>query len=158
MSRSALTLFAAAVFSLFISSTVLAQSKPATPTPAAPTQSSPAAKARWVPPVRGTATIGMVKPVTSIEKGEKGPEVVTRIKLKNLSQGSIALLRIDEYWYDKQGGMLPGDTQRVKKPILPGEVVEIVLKVPKNDKFFQNQYKFSHANGDIKVEQLKKIE
>lgn len=158
MSRSALTLFAAAASSLLLSSTLIAQSKPATPTQAAPTQTAPAAKARWVPPVRGTATIGMVKPVTRVEKGEKGPEVVTRIKLKNMSQGSIALLRVDEYWYDKQGGMLPGDTQRIKKPILPGEVVEVVLRVPKNDKFFQNQYKFSHANGEIKVEQLKKIE
>ena len=157
MSRSALTFVVAAASSLLISSTVLAQAK-AAPTPAAPTQAAPAAKARWVPPVRGTATIGMIKPVTKVEKGEKGQEVVTRIKLKNMSQGSIALLRIDEYWYDKQGGMLPGDTQRIKKPILPGEVVEVVLRVPKNDKFFQNQYKFSHANGDIKVEQLKKIE
>ena len=157
MSRSALTFVVAAASSLLINSTVLAQAK-AAPTPAAPTQAAPAAKARWVPPVRGTATIGMIKPVTKVEKGEKGQEVVTRIKLKNMSQGSIALLRIDEYWYDKQGGMLPGDTQRIKKPILPGEVVEVVLRVPKNDKFFQNQYKFSHANGDIKVEQLKKIE
>ncbi len=157
MSRSALTLLAAAAFSLLINTTVFAQAKPAAAT-AAPAQSAPAAKARWVPPVRGTATIGMVKPVTQIVKGEKGQEVVTHLKLKNLSQGSIALLRVDEYWYDKQGGMLPGDTQRIKKPILPGEVVDVVLRVPRNEKFYQNQYKFSHANGDIKVEQLKKIE
>ena len=104
--------------------------------------------------MRGTATIGMVKPVTKVVAGE----VVTKIKLKNMSQGSIALLRVDEYWYDRQGNMLPGDTKRIKKPILPGEVIEVELKVPKNDKFYQNQYKFSHANGDIKVESLKKIE
>lgn len=158
MSRSALTLLAAAASSLLISSTIFAQAKPATPAPAAPAQAAPAAKARWVPPVRGTATIGMVRPVTKVEKGASGQEVVTRIKLKNMSQGSIALLRIDEYWYDRQGNMLPGDTQRIKKPILPGEVIEVVMKVPKSDKFYQNQYKFSHANGDIKVEPLKKIE
>ena len=156
MSRSALTFLAAAASFLLISSTAFAQAKPAAP--AAPTQSAPAAKARWVPPVRGTATLGMLRPVTKVEKGANGPEVVTRIKLKNLSQGSIALLRVDEYWYDKQGNMLPGDTQRVKKPILPGEVIEVVLKVPKSDKFYQNQYKFSHANGEIKTEVLKKIE
>lgn len=156
MSRSALTLLAAAASSLLLSSSVFAQAKPAAP--ATPTQSAPAAKARWIPPVRGTATIGMMRPVTKVEKGQNGPEVVTRIKLKNMSQGSIALLRVDEYWYDRQGNMLPGDTQRIKKPILPGEVIEVVMRVPKSDKFYQNQYKFSHANGDIKVEQLKKIE
>lgn len=157
MSRSALTVLAA-VLSLFISSSVVAQPKPATPASAAPAQAAPAAKARWVPPVRGTATIGMLKPVTKIEKGEKGPEVVTRFKIKNLSTGSIALLRIDEYWYDKQGQMLPGASERIRKPILPGEVIDVVLRVPKNDRFFQNQYKFSHANGEIKVEALKKID
>lgn len=155
MSRSALTLLAAVTSSVFLSSAAFAQAaKPAAPTQASPTQAAPPAKAKWVAPVRGTATIGMLKPVTKVV----GDEVVTKIKLKNMSNGAIALLRIDEYWYDKQGTMLPGDTQRVKKPILPGEVVEIELKVPKNPKFFQNQYKFSHANGDIKVESLKKIE
>ncbi len=157
MSRSALTVLAA-VLSLLISSSAVAQPKPATPASAAPAQAAPAAKARWVPPVRGTATIGMLKPVTKIEKGEKGPEVVTRFKIKNLSTGSIALLRIDEYWYDKQGQMLPGASERIRKPILPGEVIDVVLRVPKNDRFFQNQYKFSHANGEIKVEALKKID
>jgi hypothetical protein len=156
MSRSALTVFAAVSSVLLVNSTVFAQTKPAAPTATA--QTAPAAKARWVPPVRGLATIGMLKPVTRIEKGEKGQEVVTRFKIKNLSTGSIALLRIDEYWYDKQGQMLPGATERIKKPILPGEVVDVVLRVPKNDRFFQNQYKFSHANGEIKVEQLKKID
>jgi len=37
-------------------------------------------------------------------------------------------------------------------------VIEVELRVPKSDKFYQNQYKFSHANGDIKVESLRKIE
>lgn len=159
MSRSALTVLAAVSSSLLlIGSTVLAQPKPASPAPATPGQAAPAAKARWVPPVRGTATIGMIRPVTRVEKGEKGMEVVTRFKIKNMSAGSIALLRIDEYWYDKQGQMLPGATERIRKPILPGEVIDVVLRVPKNDRFFQNQYKFSHANGEIKVEALKKID
>ena len=159
MSRSALTVLTAVSSVFLLSSTVLAQQpKPAAPSQAPAAQGAPAAKAKWVPPVRGLATIGMIKPVTKIEKGEKGQEVVTRFKVKNMSTGSIALLRIDEYWYDKQGQMLPGASERIRKPILPGEVVDIVLRVPKNDRFFQNQYKFSHANGEIKVEQLKKID
>lgn len=168
MSRSARVFFAALASTVFISSVAFAgQAKPAAPAkpaaaaPAAPAAqpapaAAPAAKAKWVPPVRGTATIGYLKPVTKVDP--KTNEVVTHLKIKNLSQGSIALLRVDEYWYDKQGNMLPGDSQRWKKPILPGEVIDIELRVPKNPKFFQNTYKFSHANGNIDAKPLKTID
>jgi hypothetical protein len=150
MFRSALTALTAVAASVALSSTVLAQqAKPASPAP-----SAPAAKTRWVPPVRGTATINMLQPVTKVV----GNEVVTQLKLKNVSSGAIALLRVDEYWYDRQGQMLPGDSQRVKKPIQPGEVVEIELRVPKNPKFYQNQYKFSHANGTVDAKLVKKFD
>jgi hypothetical protein len=149
MFRSALTVVALTTFA-FLSSTVVAQqAKPATPAPAAP-----AAKTRFVPPVRGTAVINMLQPVTKVVKDE----VITHLKVKNMSQGSIALLRIDEYWYDKKGQMLPGDSQRIKKPIMPGEIIEIELRVPKNPAFYQNQYKFSHANGNIDAKLVKKFE
>ncbi|HSL23820.1 MAG TPA: hypothetical protein VK886_19965 [Vicinamibacterales bacterium] len=155
MSRSALTFASAVACSFLLNSTVFTQSKPAPAAPAkpAPAQAAPAAKTKWVPPVRGVATIGMLRPDTKVVKDE----VITKIRLKNLSTGSIALLRIDEYWYDKQGNMLPGDTQRVRKPILPGEIIEVELKVPRNPKFFQNQYKFSHANGTIEVKAMKTL-
>ncbi len=29
--------------------------------------------------------------------------IVTTIKIKNLSQGAIAGLKVDEFWYDKEG-------------------------------------------------------
>jgi hypothetical protein len=154
MSRSALTSFAAVASALILTSTVVtAQAKPAQPAPAQKA-AAPAAKAKWVPPVRGTAVINMLRPDTKVVKDE----VVTKIKLKNMSTGSIALLRVDEYWYDKAGQMLPGDSQRIRKPILPGEVIEVELRVPKNPKFFQNQYKFSHANGNIDAKLVKKLD
>jgi hypothetical protein len=154
MSRSALTSFAAVASALILTSTaLLAQAKPAQPSPAQET-AAPAAKAKWVPPVRGTAVIHMLAPDTKVVKDE----VVTKIKLKNMSTGSIALLRVDEYWYDRERQMLPGDSQRIKKPILPGETIEIELRVPKNPKFFQNQYKFSHANGAIDAKLVKKLD
>jgi hypothetical protein len=164
MSRSARVFFAALASTVFISSIAFAsQAKPAVPakpaatTPAAPAaQSTPPAKAKWVPPVKGTATIGYLKPVTKVD--QKTKEVVTHLKIKNLSQGSIALLRVDEYWYDKSGNMMPGDSQRWKKPILPGEVVDIELRTPKNEKMYQNTYKFSHANGTIDAKPLRTLE
>jgi hypothetical protein len=120
--------------------------------PPATSAGAPPAKAKYVPPVKGTAEIGILRPDTKVV----GKEVVTKIKVKNLSLGAIHLLRVDEYWYDKAGNMLPGDTQRWRKPFMPGEVIEFELKVPHNSKFYQNTYKFSHANGQCKTKPLKK--
>jgi hypothetical protein len=121
--------------------------------PAAPA-SAPPAKAKYVPPVKGVAQIGILPPQTKVD----GKEVVTKITVKNMSLGAIHLLRVDEYWYDKGGNMLPGATQRWKKPFMPGEVIELELRVPKDTKFFRNTYNFSHANGQCKVKTLKKSE
>jgi hypothetical protein len=123
-----------------------------TPPPPAPA-TAPPAKAKYVPPVKGVAEIAILKPDTKVVK----KEVVTKIKIKNMSLGSISLLRVDEYWYDKAGNMLPGDTQRWKKPFMPGEVIEIEMRVPHNPKFYQNTYKFTHANGQCKAKTMKKF-
>lgn len=117
-------------------------------TPAAP------ARPKFVAPIKGVAEIGHLKPVVKVTP----TEVVTTFRIKNLSNGAIAGLRVDEFWYDKAGNMLPGDSQRVKQPILPGEVVTITLKTPKNPKMDRNNYQFSHANGQIKAKLLTKIE
>jgi hypothetical protein len=115
---------------------------------------SAAAKPRWIPPVKGVAEIGYLPPQTKVVKDE----VVTHFKIKNLSKGSISLLRVDEYWYDQARNMLPGDTQRWRQPFLPGEVIEIELRVPRDPRFHQNTFKFSHANGDIKATLLKTLD
>jgi len=131
---------------------VLPAAAAAQPQPAA-TAGTPPTRAKWVPPVKGIAEIGYLQPKTKVV----GKEVVTKIKIKNLSMGSIALLRVDEYWYDKDRNMLPGDMQRWKKPFLPGEVIEIELRVPHNPKFHQNTYKFTHANGQCKPKLMTKF-
>ncbi|MEO8502020.1 MAG: hypothetical protein ABI565_13965, partial [Vicinamibacteria bacterium] len=50
-------------------------------------------------PVKGTAEIGITQPSTKVV----GKEVVTTMKVKNLSKQSIAGFRVEEYWYDKAG-------------------------------------------------------
>lgn len=115
---------------------------------------APPAKAKYVPPVKGVAEIGILAPNTQVDRSKN--EVVTKIKVKNLSLGAIHLLRVDEYWYDDKGNLLPGDTQRWKKPFMPGEEIEFVLRVPKNPAFHRNSYKFTHANGQCKTKTLKK--
>jgi hypothetical protein len=128
-----------------------AQSKAAPPAAAPPA----AAPARLAPPVRGEAELGYTKPVS--KRSPDGKFVVTSIRVKNLSQGSIAGLKVDEFWYDKAGDPVTGDTFRYRKPLQPGEVIEVTLRTPVNPKMDRNQYKFEHANGTIKTKALPKI-
>jgi hypothetical protein len=105
-------------------------------------------------PVQGMALINVTKPEVKV----KGTEVVTTIKVKNMSLGSIAGLKLDEYWYDKGGNVVTGDTKRMMKPIMPNEIVTIELHTPKDPKMDRNSFQFSHANGKIKVETVPKLQ
>jgi hypothetical protein len=109
---------------------------------------------KFVQPIKGVAELGFLKPVVKVQGGE----VVTTIKIKNLSTGAIAGLKIDEYWYDKAGNMLPGDSKRLRQPLLPGEVTTVELRTPKNAKMDRNSYQFTHAYGQVKTKVLTKIE
>lgn len=113
-----------------------------------------APKKKYVPPVKGIAKIQMTKPAPK----QEGNEIVTVIKIKNMMEGTIAGLRVDEYWYDKASKMVAGDTQRVRTPIQPGEVVTITLKTPKTPGMASSQYQVSHANGTVKTEAVAKIQ
>jgi hypothetical protein len=129
------------------------QAKPAAQAQA-PAAQAPAAPAKFVPPIRGQAELGVLKPVTK----RVGNEIVTVIKVKNLSTaGAIAGLKVDEFWYDKGGDPVSGDTFRYRKPLLPGEVIEVTLRTPANPKMNSNQYNFSHANGEIKTKRMEKF-
>ncbi len=70
------------------------------------------ASSAWAENVKGTAELGMLKPVTKVE----GKEVVTTIKVKNLSRGTIVGLKVEEYWYDKEGNPIPGGSKRLTSP------------------------------------------
>jgi hypothetical protein len=147
-------LLGCAVALVLVAGTAAKQAKPAEK-PAAPTaQASPAAPVKFVPPLRGTVELNITRPVTR----RVGKEIVTTIKVKNPSTtGSIAGLKVDEYWYDKAGDQVGGDTFRYRKPLMPGEVIEITLRTPDTGKLHQNQYNFSHANGQIKAKTIPKL-
>ena len=61
-------------------------------------------------------------------------------------------MRIDEFWWDKGNNPVGGATYRHKKPLMPGEVIEVQLTTQKNPRMFRNNYQFSHANGTVKTE------
>jgi hypothetical protein len=126
----------------------------APPTATTPKPSDEGAPKKLVAPVRGEALLGYLKPVTKQEKNM----IVTTIKVKNLSGGAIAGLKVDEFWYDKDGNPVTGSQPfRWRKPLQPGEVIEVTLQVPRDPRMNRNQYKFEHANGTIKTQLLPKL-
>jgi hypothetical protein len=107
--------------------------------------------------VRGEAPLGYTKPIVKAGKIDGKDFIITTIRVKNLAAGSIAGLKVDEFWYDKAGDPVTGDTFRHPKPLQPGEVITVTLETPRNPKMDRNQYNFSHANGAIKAQLLPKL-
>ena len=107
-----------------------------------------------VPTVRGLAEIGYEQPNAQRD----GNFIVTRFKVKNLAQNAIAGLQVDEFWFDRDGNTVTGDSVRFREPVLTGQVVEIELRVPRNPAMDRSNYEFSHQNGEIKATLLEEIE
>jgi len=118
---------------------------------------APAARPRLAPPIRGQANVAVTKPVTKATKVDGKDFVVTTMKIKNLSSGAIAGFKADEFWLDKAGNPVGGDTFRSRKPIQPNELLELTFQTPRNPAMNTNQYRFSHANGEIKTELVPKL-
>ena len=85
-------------------------------------------------------------------------QIVTILKVKNMSYAPIAGLRVDEYWYDKKGSVIAGDSKRMKQLVQSGEVVTFELHTQRDPKMQNNTYQFSHANGKVKVDSVKKFD
>lgn len=112
---------------------------------------------KMVPPVRGEALLGVTKPVTTPKKIDGKDFIVTTMKVKNMSKGSIAGFKADEFWLDKAGNPVGGDTFRNRKPLLPDEVLTLEFTTPRDPRMSSNQYQFSHANGAIKTQLVPKL-
>ena len=144
---------------LLLAAAAAEQAKPAVQPPAAATkrpndEGASTTPQKLVAPVRGQAELGFTQPVSRRE----GNMIVTTIKVKNLSKGAIAGIKVDEFWYDKKGEPVTGAQPfRYRKPLQPGEVITVELKVPTDPRMDRNQYKFEHANGTIKTTRLPKL-
>ena len=124
---------------------------------AAQSGQAPAARRRLVAPVRGEAAMGYTKPVVKPAKIKGRDFVVTTMRVKNLSTGAIAGLKVDEFWYNKAGDPVTGANFRHPKPLQPGEVITVTLRTLRNPSMDRNQYKFEHANGTVKMTLLPKM-
>ena len=152
MNRQKLSLLAAAGVVVLVAGAASAQA------PTAESQSSqPAARPKLVAPVRGVAQLGYTKPVVKNMKIQGKDYIVTTIQVKNMAKGPIAGLRVDEFWYDRAGNPITGDTYRHRTPLMEGEVLTITLETPRVPNMNRNQYEFKHANGDIKTELQPKL-
>ena len=84
------------IAALLVTAAEAGQAKPAAkPAPPAPTQTS-APPARLAPAVRGEAELGYTKPASKSDAANTF--IITTMKVKNLSTGAIAGLKIEEYW------------------------------------------------------------
>ena len=115
---------------------------------------APAQQAKFIPPVKGLATIDVIQSPSK----RVGKEMVTVLKIRNTSKGSINLLRLDEYWYDRARKFVTASQYAHKKaPIRPGEIVEITLRAPVQPGTdpVVNQVQFRHANGKVEATKVK---
>ena len=147
LNRAILALALAVAF-LASGSLAFAQTPPATPAASAPT--------KFVDTIKGLAEVQFIK-VSA--KGEKD-FVVTTFRVKNMSPKPIARLTLEEFVYGSGAAKdtpITGDRVFLKKPLMPGEEVEMVLHTPRKPGMASNNFKFSHANGDIKPKLVTKF-
>src|SRR5690242_8708214 len=133
------------------------QQAPATQATTPTSQQAPAAPAKFIKPLKGTADIQFMQ----VGQSKKvGTDIVTVLKIKNLSNAPVSLLKVDEYWYDKGNPpkVVTGDTEAYRKPFMPGEVIELTMKSPYKTDIGASQYQFSHAGGDVKLKRVKKFD
>ena len=126
----------------------------ATAEQAAPPMKSILAGKKFIPPVKGTAEIELTQPVTKREKDN----VVTTIKVKNMSAAPIARLTVAETWYDAKGGVVTGGRASINGLLQPGEVGTLKIETPFNAGMKSNNWNFSHANGEVKAKKVAKID
>ncbi len=99
------------------------------------------------PPIKGLARVHILAPETKVE----GNEVISTVRVRNVSKGTITRFSVSEFWYDDAGNATPGGSRTHQSPFLPGEVIELELRASKDSKFYQNQFEFSHANGEVEA-------
>jgi hypothetical protein len=109
---------------------------------------------RLVATMRGPGDIGYLAPVTTRE----GNEIVTTFRIKNISTGALAGFKVDEFWYDRAGETVTGDSERLRRPFLVDEVIEVVLRVPRNSRMDRSNYEFSHQNGVVEASLFEEME
>jgi hypothetical protein len=149
MNRRFALLGAACLLSALIPSSALAQVKPATSTTPAP-----AAPAKWIPPIKGTASLEFIESKPTKVKDE----IQTKMRVRNTSKGAIALLTVEELWYNTKREIASNGVYRHKQLLNPGDIIEFTISSPVKPDLYQNMLMFKHANGTIDPKRVTKFQ
>jgi hypothetical protein len=97
--------------------------------------------------LRGIAKVQTLAPESKVV----GDEVISTVRVRNASKDWIVGFMVTEHWYDKDGNAVGSNSRTHRERFMPGEVIVLELKTRKGPDFYQNQYKFSHANGEVQA-------
>ena len=97
--------------------------------------------------IRGPGQVGYLQPISQRQRNE----MVTTFRIQNNSTGALAAFKVDEFWYDRAGDTVAGGSFRMQQPFLPGEIVEVELRIPRNARMARSNYEFSHKNGVVEA-------
>jgi hypothetical protein len=109
---------------------------------------------KFVPPVKGEAVIEYTAPRTA----RKGETVLTSVTVRNLSPQPIARLTINEVWYEKDGSVLTAGRAVINGLLQPQEIQTMEISTPWKAGMGSFQRRFSHANGEVKLNLVKNLE
>jgi len=107
-----------------------------------------------VPPARGEVLVEYTTAVTRRD----GPNVVTRLQVKNIGSAPISRLTFTETWYDKAGVIVTGNKGVINGLFQPGEVQSLVVSTPYDARMSGTRQGFSHANGTVKTTRVAKFD
>src|SRR5687767_7475335 len=148
MNRRSVFFATACLLSALVPALIYAQAKPA-----AGSAAPPPASAKWVPPQKGEVTVDFWQGKQSNVKGE----IVSPIKVKNTSKGSIALLSVEELWYNTKREIATNGVYRHPALLNRGEVIEFTIKSPAKPNLYSNMLMFKDANGSVKPNKVPKL-
>jgi hypothetical protein len=156
MNRFAFAATAVCLISALTPSPAASQAKPAAAKPAAQAAAAPtpAAPAKWVPPIKGQATVEYIQAKPKLV----GADIQSSFKLKNVSKGSIALLSVEEIWYNTKREIATNGLYRHRALLNPGEVIEFTIVSPNKPNLYTNMLMFKHANGTIEPKKVTKFQ
>jgi hypothetical protein len=148
--------FALAAAAVLVATVAADQAKPTPPAPTAPrpNDEGAAARPRLTAAFRGQAEVLVTRPVSK----RNGKLIVTTMRVQNKANAPLAGLTVDEFWYGKGGDPVTGGKFRNPKPLLPNEVIDVVIETPSVPDMDRNSYTFKHANGTVKTTNVAKIE
>ena len=97
--------------------------------------------------IRGPGQVGYLQPISRRQRNE----MVTTFRVQNTSTNALAGFSVDEFWYDRGGDTVAGGSFRMQQPFLPGQIIEVEIRIPRDRRMSRNNYEFSHKNGVVEA-------